>query len=445
MVKAETAERYARTSDLLAADVGQRIRAARLERGMSLAQLGGEDLSRSFLSLVELGRSRISLRALAIVAERLDRPIAYFLAGDMMSREVAAELLINDAETAILNGQAEEALQILEPLEPAERLRGRTFWLRGWALSQLGRTGEAIPLLRDAVPLAERNKDTRLSVEVRYRLAVALYTAQSYHEVAACLETALELAAQVGDPLLTGKLTIMRGHLASVQRNPDRAVNEYGTARSQFESIHDAGVLAKVYSTLSNTYRDAANPQDALRYSRMALGIVEARYYEHEVGEEINSLAQRYEELGRLKEALATARSAVERAHQAGDAGLEAVARGTLASILLKLDQIDEARSEAEIAGNLPVEGSEMGGIAAWIVLAKIAERESDHGRADELFTRALEALDRGNHPQLYADTAFTYGQALLARGDGERAARYALKAAEIRTSRGQSAAPFAG
>ncbi len=62
--------------DILAADVGQRIRAARKARGMSLADVGRDDLTRSFLSLVELGRSRISLRALSIVASRLDLPIS---------------------------------------------------------------------------------------------------------------------------------------------------------------------------------------------------------------------------------------------------------------------------------------------------------------------------------------------------------------------------------
>lgn len=59
--------------------VGRRIREARHARGLSLAALGGDDLSRSFLSLVERGRARISLRALAIVADRLELPITHFL------------------------------------------------------------------------------------------------------------------------------------------------------------------------------------------------------------------------------------------------------------------------------------------------------------------------------------------------------------------------------
>src|SRR5436309_11987142 len=106
MVKAATAERIKNTAiDLQAADVGKRIRAARLERGMSLAQLGGDDLSRSFLSLVELGRSRISLRALSIVADRLELPMSYFLGGAIASAEATAGLALDLAEAALLRKQ----------------------------------------------------------------------------------------------------------------------------------------------------------------------------------------------------------------------------------------------------------------------------------------------------------------------------------------------------
>ena len=63
----------------MSAGVGKRIRAARCERGLSLAQLGGRDFSRSFLSKVERGESNVSLRALTIIARRLNLPLSYFL------------------------------------------------------------------------------------------------------------------------------------------------------------------------------------------------------------------------------------------------------------------------------------------------------------------------------------------------------------------------------
>src|SRR5438270_8293552 len=100
MVRAAAAQRVEQTyGNALGLEVGRRIRAARLERKMSLAAVGGNELSRSFLSLVELGRSRISLRALAIVAERLELPISYFL--ETSDLQLAAELAVDSAEAAL--------------------------------------------------------------------------------------------------------------------------------------------------------------------------------------------------------------------------------------------------------------------------------------------------------------------------------------------------------
>ncbi len=59
---------------------------------------GGDDLSRSFLSLVESGRSRISLRALAVVAQKLDLPISHFLRHGEQAVETATRFLLDDAE-----------------------------------------------------------------------------------------------------------------------------------------------------------------------------------------------------------------------------------------------------------------------------------------------------------------------------------------------------------
>ena len=74
----------------------ERIREVRTKRGMSLARVGGDDLSRSFLSLVESGRSRMPLRALAIVAERLETPIGTFFEDE--DSGLAAEIALDFAE-----------------------------------------------------------------------------------------------------------------------------------------------------------------------------------------------------------------------------------------------------------------------------------------------------------------------------------------------------------
>jgi len=105
-------------SDGVSRRVGQRIRQARHEHGMSLAQLGGTDLSRGFLSLVESGRSSISLRALAIVASRLKLPISYFVDDAPILPEASLRVSVDHAEAALgyglylySRGKTEEALE----------------------------------------------------------------------------------------------------------------------------------------------------------------------------------------------------------------------------------------------------------------------------------------------------------------------------------------------
>jgi len=51
----------------------------RLQAGLSLAQVAGGDVSRTFLFLVEQGRSRPSKPVLALIARRTGKPVDYFL------------------------------------------------------------------------------------------------------------------------------------------------------------------------------------------------------------------------------------------------------------------------------------------------------------------------------------------------------------------------------
>ena len=56
-----------------------RVREARREAGLSLAQVAGDEISRTFVYLVEHGRSRPSKAVLTLIAKRTGRPISYFV------------------------------------------------------------------------------------------------------------------------------------------------------------------------------------------------------------------------------------------------------------------------------------------------------------------------------------------------------------------------------
>ena len=60
-------------------ELGQRIRQARLEAEMSQRQLCGDVITRNMLSQIENGSARPSMGTLQYIAEKLGKPIGYFL------------------------------------------------------------------------------------------------------------------------------------------------------------------------------------------------------------------------------------------------------------------------------------------------------------------------------------------------------------------------------
>src|ERR687888_412025 len=84
---------------ILPADsLGARVRAARLERGLSQAQLAGDELTKGFISQLESGAVRPSIRSLQIIAGRLGKSLDYFLGDEPLSTQKRAEFFELAAE-----------------------------------------------------------------------------------------------------------------------------------------------------------------------------------------------------------------------------------------------------------------------------------------------------------------------------------------------------------
>jgi transcriptional regulator with XRE-family HTH domain len=60
-------------------ELGQKLRQARQEAGFSQRQLCGEEITRNMLSQIENGSARPSMDTLRFLAQRLGKPISYFL------------------------------------------------------------------------------------------------------------------------------------------------------------------------------------------------------------------------------------------------------------------------------------------------------------------------------------------------------------------------------
>jgi tetratricopeptide (TPR) repeat protein len=115
--------------------LGEKILRLRKELGISQHQVAGTEMSRSFLSLVERNICRPSAPLLKTIAQRLGKPVEYFLeAGTLpISLETTiylvqqAEVALQKEDTASALGHATMALKLLEFLDEPE-LAGRAYW-----------------------------------------------------------------------------------------------------------------------------------------------------------------------------------------------------------------------------------------------------------------------------------------------------------------------------
>lgn len=91
---------------------GKRVRELRLAAGMTQAQVAGNDFSKGFISLVETGRTRASLRAAEVLAARLKVSLA-----ELVDATPKSETLTK------LRGLLARASRVERALEDAERVR----------------------------------------------------------------------------------------------------------------------------------------------------------------------------------------------------------------------------------------------------------------------------------------------------------------------------------
>jgi tetratricopeptide (TPR) repeat protein len=421
--------------DLLGPDVGRRIKAARIKRGMTLVQVGGDELSRSFLSLVESGRSRISLRALAIVAEQLETPISHFLEDKDEAR--VAELSLDYAEIELEGGKPAETIKIIDGDAASYGSNPRAQWLLGRALVKVRDQTKAVAVLRKAVELSGSGTDQNLSAEILYSLGGCLYAGDNYEEAAAYFHEGLQLALREPEnPGLQARLFIAVGHSLYVLNKPSEAIAQYDRAREIFGSLYDLNNVGAVFSAMSLASRKQGDLDAALKYSKQSVATFRLKRDWRQVARELNNMAMRHMERGELDTARERAEEAVQRAHEVDAPDIEAYGRGTLASVYLRQGCVEEAEREAAAAELLASDETPLARVDALIVRAEVAAMSRQADRVDELYTEALHALRDLGHNTRLADTSLRYSLLLRQRGDLERALDMALQAADARGGR---------
>jgi tetratricopeptide (TPR) repeat protein len=417
-----------------------------LERGLSQRELAGPGVSYAYISRIEAGTRRPSVKALRTLARTLGVSPEYLETGSELRDVDERELRLADAELQLrIGGEPEAANEAFAALlREANEAGDGTSAIRaeiglGQVAAQLNRPDEGAAHLQNAV-------DAGLSPLDRPDAFATL--ARSYSLVGAhdraieLLESCLDELDR-NDPGNVSAYVRFAGYLSAAltdQGDLGRAESVLREALGKSEN-GDAYTRVRLYWAAARLAEVHGHPVRALDYARRAVALLEATEDTHHLArahllcawimglegkspDAVPHLERAEELLGSTPDAVDLAQLRVEQAKVAANAGdgETAVARAREA-----LDTLGDTY-EAE-------QGS------AWWALAEGLALQGDVTEAANAFTRAVEALDGGSRFREAAQCCRRWAKVLRDAGRDaealdalERATDYAVRSQPAHT-----------
>ena len=418
---------------------GQQVRALRLARGLTQGDLAAGAFTKGFISLLETGRTRASMRAAAIVAERLGVSVTDLVA-PRTNDEQKAELAMLAGEAALNHGAFDEALRVGEAAAASGRGRFRVRALRlvGRSLLARGQFRDALVPLDEAVRVARDSNDVEGSYRALFDLALAhgrLDESEEALQLALEVERALQMRAIVDRHLelevlrFAANLFLRLGRIDAADLRAQRAL-------SVAADVGDPKTLADLYGGLAITREAQGDLEAALGYARRSLDAHERAAANASVAEAWNTIGWLYvqrKQFARAAEALDRAdRLAAEHRHPA----LAALVLATRAELAIARGDAGGGERLASAALAHPSVSKYGRAEASRIRARAVAAQKTPLGRVRRAFDEAVAAHD-SEPPRRQAALHQAYAEALFARGlarDAYEESRRAWELIEGRT-----------
>jgi tetratricopeptide (TPR) repeat protein len=272
----------AREHEGQAETIGQRLRRLRHERGLSQRELASPGVSYAYISRIEAGARRPSVKALRMLARKLGVSADYLETGSEIRDIEQRELRIADAELELrLAEQPDNAEQKLAQLRDEAIAAGdalsasRANIALGLAAAAAGRNSEAIDRLESGLDLSPVSPSARPDVYATLGRAYAA-TARPDRAVELferCLDEVAQdapedLAAQVRFTTYLSYALTDLGDLERAQAVLDRALD-------QADAMTDAYSRVRLYWSLARIADLQGRPAAALDYVRRAIALLD--------------------------------------------------------------------------------------------------------------------------------------------------------------------------
>jgi tetratricopeptide (TPR) repeat protein len=406
------------------------LRLARAAAGLSLAQVGGHDLTRQAVHLIETGKVRPTMRSLRVLAQRLDVTVASLLVpGDgevPLDENGIAELdaLCRRQEYDRVVVRAREVLEYCR----VPGLVACAHYYMGQALCYMVRPRAALDHLSQARELFESLDDDHGRVAETMELqALALHIAED--------PGALDLAREALDRyrMLDGRRPEVESRLLQRIGTILADLTEFEAARSHYEEalqvaggVRDLVRLARLYHGIGicqiriGTMRQGTELLVKAHTLYQAEERLAGASWRSDLARVENDIGQAFVSMGdhaRAEEYLASALSRFESSGHERMRCRTLLSLGELRQVQGRLDEsIDYVRRGIDLAER----SSEMQSVAKGCqVLGELQAVQGERDMAEESFQRALDILREMGRERRYVECLQARDRAL---GSGARA-----------------------
>jgi tetratricopeptide (TPR) repeat protein len=272
----------AREPEGQAESIGQRLRRLRHERGLSQRELASPGVSYAYISRIEAGARRPSVKALRMLARKLGVSADYLETGSEIRDIEARELRIADAELELrLAEKPAEAARKLDQLRDEALTAGdsvaaaRANVALGLAAAAAGQNVEAIDRLESGLELSPVSPSARPDVFATLgRAHVATGRSDRAVELfERCLD---EIAQDAPDDLAAHvRFTTYLSYALTDLGDLERAQAVLDNVLVQAESLTDAYSRVRLYWSLARLTDLQGRPATALDYVRRAIALLD--------------------------------------------------------------------------------------------------------------------------------------------------------------------------
>lgn len=298
------------------------VRRARIESGLSMADLAGSDFSRHLVYLIETGRCRPSEATLRVIAERTGQPFQSFIKNAETHEEP------EDPRTSALQGLyarerfrevVEVGSAILESGDLSVRQRALVNFCVGAAQTRSSQPREGAEKLEAARAEFVNSGEILLAAECLDWEGLARHYTQDQRAIE-LLQQALSLCTRQVSGVGAVRARILT-HIAAVHidlEEWDEAIASCQAALEAAGPLRELALMARLYKDMSVALEESGRRGLALRYARKALAISQGRDDPDLAARVHNNLGLLLVRRGRFAEAMRHLELAAEACARAG-------------------------------------------------------------------------------------------------------------------------------